>query len=469
MNADHEIAILELGISRKGEMEKLTRIADLDIGLITNISETHLEHLGDIQTVAREKEDIFIDFNSSDHYAILNHDDYYCRRMATGLRCPVITFGLSEEAHYTATQIEPAGQTGYWFTLHYPEGQTRLYLNAPGKHNIYNALAAIATARSLGASLKAIQVGLEEFHLPQMRLEIHTSSILEENVTIINDTYNASPASMTGALSALQEMAGPNRTIALLGDMLELGNFSVTAHENIGIEVVNQGLDLLFTIGTLASNIGRKAIEAGMKTDEVIHCQDIVEAAELLQTTIREGDFILIKGSRLMQLDLLAAQFIGGIRPTKLIIDLEAIAHNIRKIREIVGSNIKIMSVVKSGGYGHDSRKVARVVLENGIDYLAVAVPDEGVFLRKSGFESTPILVLGPTLPQEAIKVVKYRLAQTVHSLPVVAELNKEAEKKGVQIPVHVKIDTGMGRIGLLPDQVESFFDTLVGFNNISI
>jgi len=459
LKQEHQLLVLELGISRQGEMEKLAAMAGLSCAVLTNISEAHLEHLGSIDNVAAEKRKIFTGFTTNEHAAILNNDDPFCREIAASLKCPIVTFGLEQEADFRAERIEPAGSKGSWFTLKHPGGRDRLYLNAPGKHNIYNGLAAIAAAWTLGADLEAIRRGLEEFHLPQMRLEIHTTSVLEENVTIINDTYNASPASMRGALEALREMAGRHRTIAILGDMLELGNFSVTAHEMIGDEVQLHGIDILITIGELARNIGRKAMARGMSAELIFHCQDTVEAAELLRSQIREGDFLLFKGSRLLQLDLLAAQFIGGIRPTKLIIDLGAIAHNVRIIKERVGPGVKIMAVVKSGGYGHDSRKVADVVLKNGTDYLAVAVPDEGIFLRKAGFEQTPVLVMGPTLEHEAIKLVKYRLAQTVDSTGIVTAIEREAAKVAMRLPVHLKIDTGMGRIGLQPAEVDDFVD----------
>ncbi|MBN2382708.1 alanine racemase [bacterium] len=469
LRPDHELLVLEMGISRPAEMVKLARIAGLQCALITNISETHLEHLGSIETVASEKMRIFDGFNTGEHLALLNADDILCRRIGSELSCPRVTFGLEQEADFRASRIETAGSKGAWFDLHYPGGKMRMYVNAPGKHNIYNALAAICAAHSLGADFESIRTGLEQFHLPQMRLEIHTSSVLEENVTIINDTYNASPASMRGALDALRQMAGRQRTIAILGDMLELGNFSVTAHEMIGQEVQGHGIDLLLTIGKQAAHIARRAIELGMSPEAVFHCQDTVEAAELLHSQIKEGDFLLFKGSRLLQLDLLAAQFIGGIRPTKLIIDLGAISHNVRIIKERVGPAVKIMAVVKSGGYGHDSRKVADVVVKNGADYLAVAVPDEGIFLRKAGFDRIPILVMGPTLEQEAIKLVKYGLAQAVDSPGIVTSLEHEARKKGVRQPIHLKVDTGMGRIGLLPDEVEAFVDFIQSCKNVFI
>lgn len=463
---NHNLLILELGISRVGEMEKLSGLAKLDMALITNISETHLEYLETIETVAREKAKIFSGF-SSKNTAILNGDDPYCRAMMSDVTFPCITFGLENNVDFHASAIEPTGRRGYWLTIEHGDEKERMYLNAFGKHNIYNALAAIAAARESGASWSAIRTGLGKFTLPQMRLEIHITSVLEENVTIINDTYNASPASMKGALDALVEMSGQKRKIAILGDMLELGNFSMTAHEMIGAEVSRHGIDRLFTIGNLARTIGTTACDLGMSQNVVTHCQDYLEAAELLRQEIREDDYLLFKGSRLMQLDRLAAQFIGGIRPTKLTIDLEALASNVREIKEKVGPAVKIMAVVKSAGYGHDSRRVAQVVTENGADYLAVAVPDEGIFLRRAGFQHTPILVMGPTLPEEVLKLVKYSLAQAVSSVELVAEINREAMKANRTIPIHVKVDTGMGRIGLAPERVPGFMKKIAHFPNI--
>jgi len=144
------------------------------------------------------------------------------------------------------------------------------------------------------------------------------------------------------------------------------------------------------------------------------------------------------------------------VRATKAIISLKAIAQNAAQIRKNISGNVKIMAVVKGDGYGHGAVEVSKAALRNGVEYLAVAIPEEGQLLREAGI-SSPILVLGLVLPEEAYKVVKYDLTQTAASFDLLKALDKEGHKAGKKVNVHVKVDTGLGRIGMNPKETTSF------------
>jgi alanine racemase len=155
-------------------------------------------------------------------------------------------------------------------------------------------------------------------------------------------------------------------------------------------------------------------------------------------------------------------------RPTRVEIYLDAIAHNIREVRKIVGGRTKIMAVVKDDGYGHGAIEVARVAQQQGVEYLAVAIPEEGVELRQAGI-SLPILVLSQILPQNARIICKYDLSQTVCTVELARALSAEAQKFGKMTNVHIKVDTGMRRIGVLPEEVVSFIREISKLGGISI
>lgn len=155
-------------------------------------------------------------------------------------------------------------------------------------------------------------------------------------------------------------------------------------------------------------------------------------------------------------------------RPTRVEIDLDAIAHNIRELRKIVGDKTKIMAVVKADGYGHGAVKVAKMAQQQGVEYLAVAIPEEGVELRQAGV-SLPILVLGQILPQDAEIICKHDLSQTICTIELARALSAEAQKLGKVTNIHVKVDTGMGRIGVLPEEVVSFVREISKLEGIRI
>jgi alanine racemase len=154
------------------------------------------------------------------------------------------------------------------------------------------------------------------------------------------------------------------------------------------------------------------------------------------------------------------------VRATKAVIDLRAVAQNAAQIRKLIGNKVKIMAVVKADGYGHGAVEISKVAIKNGADYIAVAIPEEGQLLRESGI-SSPILVLGLIMPEEAYKVVKYDLTQTVASFEVPKALDKEAHKASKKVNVHIKVDTGLGRIGVNPNDAVHFAHQMRNFKHI--
>ena len=293
LSKKHQVAVLELGMSALGEIERLTRISSPKIGVMTNVGEVHLQYLGNVQRVARAKAELVYALGKDD-VAILNMDDSYVRDMKKGIKARIITYGIRGRAEVVAEGIENLREGGMRFTLRIMEEGLPLHLRCLGYHNIYNALAAAAAAHALGMKKEIIREGLSQLQPLAGRMKI----MKIKDLTILDDTYNASPKSFIAAIETLRDLSPKGRKILIAGDMLELGERALLAHKETGIYVAHSGIDRLITCGNLAGYIAQGAIGAGMKKRRIISCRNKKETEERLSTLAKAGDTILIKGSR---------------------------------------------------------------------------------------------------------------------------------------------------------------------------
>ncbi len=292
LNSEHNIAVLEMGTNHLGEIRRLSEIARPTIAIITNIGPSHLEYLEDIDTVLKAKVEI-LEHMDKDAKLILNADDEYLKKIKTNLK--TVWFGFDKEADFYADKInmEPDGIN---FRLN---GKWDISLGVLGRHNVYNALSAIACAWDFGISIDEIKDALKEFRVPNMRMEVKRFG----DIKIINDTYNANPQSMKQAIEALRDMATEGRKILIAGDMLELGTFSGRFHHLVGKQAAESGIDLIVAVGKLAEHVAKGAQEAGMSNRKIKLCAVMKEAREKVATLIKKGDTILVKGSRAMKME----------------------------------------------------------------------------------------------------------------------------------------------------------------------
>jgi UDP-N-acetylmuramoyl-tripeptide--D-alanyl-D-alanine ligase len=300
----HEVAVIEMGINRFGELKRLCEIALPQVGLITNIGPTHLEFLGDVDGVARAKGEL-LEALTPDSVAILNMDDAHYQGLAAKVRGGLITFSIRSQADVVASAVTIDPDRGPTFRLKIrtgaKPGEIEITLPVMGWHNIYNALAASAIGVYQGMDLDEIRQGLEKFRPVAMR-----SQLLElKRFHILNDTYNANPASMKSALEMLSVLGARGQKIAVLGDMLELGESTEVAHREIGREVARLGIQYLITLGPMAEQIAQGALSAGMAGERVIVSIDMEDAGKKVLKVARPGDHILLKGSRKMKMESL--------------------------------------------------------------------------------------------------------------------------------------------------------------------
>lgn len=305
LDAAHDVAVLELGMNHRGEIREMTRICDPTIGVITNVGPAHTEHFRDIEAIGRAKGELFRTMRPGT--IVVNADDPRVVRQARGLPHRRITFGLERRARIRAERIASRGVEGQAFTLVASGKRTRISLPAPGRHSVANALAAAGAAFAVGLGPLEVAEGLASFENTKWRMQIMK---LGRNIILINDCYNANPASMEAALRSFAEMKGDARGFAILGDMLELGGRSEEAHREVGRLVRDLGIEVLFTFGKSAEAIAEEAA-AGRSTTEVHRGASHAEIAAGLREMTRGKDWILVKGSRGMEMEKIVEGFVG--------------------------------------------------------------------------------------------------------------------------------------------------------------
>lgn len=304
LEPDHEVAVLEMGMRGRGQIRQLCAIAPPKIGVITNILEVHLELLGSLENIAAAKAEL-LEALPADGVAVLNGDDPRARALGGKYGGMTILYGTDRSADVAATDIHTQA-SGSTFDVvvggRLAPARAEIALPVPGRHNVLNAAAAVAVGLALGVPLERLRDGLERVRTSAMRLETFAVG----GITVINDAYNASPASMRAALTVLRDVAG-GRKVAVLGNMLELGPLSREWHRDVGAAVVAVNCDQLITVGDLAAFIAEGARAAGMREDAVTVCRSNGEAVAVLNDLLRPGDTVLVKGSRGMQMEEIVA------------------------------------------------------------------------------------------------------------------------------------------------------------------
>ncbi len=293
----HQWAVLELGTNSPGEIARLAAICAPDIAVITNIGPAHLEKLGSLEGVQREKGDL-LKALGHDGKAALNADDPRLMQLAQETDREVLLFGLSSRAAIRAADVSET-DGGITFVLSGAGESVAVRLNSPGRFMVANALAAAAVGHLLGIPAAAIKAGLEDFRPVSNRMNlVH----LANGITVINDTYNANPDSMKAAITTLKAMAAGKRTIFVAGDMLELGEHAESLHRQIGAEAARAGIRKLWACGEFAEAVVSGARAQGMPgADAVTGTQEQIIAD--LRHQLRPGDWVLVKGSRGMRME----------------------------------------------------------------------------------------------------------------------------------------------------------------------
>lgn len=495
LTADDRIAVLEYGTDRFGEMAELVDATGPRVGVITTIGYRHTDRLGSLDNIAAENS-VLIERLPSDGLAVLNYDDDLVRAMAVHAPKHVLTVGLDRTGPAYGADlmaynlITARDKTGFDLRYENDRYQGR-WVPLLGAHQLYSVLSALAVGLYFDVpfedGLRAL-TNIEPLPGRLRPLEGKNGSL------IIDDSFSANPESAAAALdwlASIRQLDGKaaGRLIGVFGDMDELGAHTLPGHIEVGRRAA-QVLDLVITEGEQGAVIGRAALDHGLRREQVKMTFNYQDAAELLTHTLTADDVALVKGGAAVRLERVVRAALANpddvyklprpehayesvwpdrpSRPTWLEIDQGAIANNTRLLKEMIGADTELMAVVKANAFGHGAVAVSATALLNGATWLGVASVNEAEVLRNAGIDA-PILVLGYTPLWAAPQVVRYNLTIALYDLELARGFERAARDMNATINAHVKIDSGMGRLGLLPEQVMSFFRTARGLRHVNI
>jgi UDP-N-acetylmuramoyl-tripeptide--D-alanyl-D-alanine ligase len=311
LRAEHRAAVFEMGMYVGGEIADLARIGRPEIGIVTAVQPVHLSRIGTIEAVERAKGEL-VEALPADGVAILNADDERVRRMAARTRARAMTYGFATDADVRGADVASLGADGMRFRLVAPGVDRTVSIPTLGRLAVHNALAAAAVGLAAGVPLDTIVAGLEAGWSAPHRAEM----IQVGGVTIVDDSYNASPGSVAAALELLAGM--PGRRIAVLGEMLELGSEHEAGHRRVG-EIAARLADRLVVVGSGAAGVAEGARGAAMPATGIITVADRAEARERLLAELRPGDVVLVKASRGIALDELVADLRAALAATSIV------------------------------------------------------------------------------------------------------------------------------------------------------
>ena len=295
LNKKHECAIIEMGMSNFNEIEYLANIVNPKIGVISNIGLSHIENLGSQDGILKAKLEITTNFDENNILIVNGDDEYLSKVCKEDCNYNLKTFGFNSNNDVYCTEYIMS-EDSINFKCIIGGKEEAIFIPTVGKHNIYNAMAAILVGLTLGMELEDIKLGLRGFTASKMRLDIFKKN----DLTIINDAYNASPDSMKAALDILGRYE--KRRVAILGDMFEMGEHSEYGHRLVGESSINN-VDILITIGDMSKFIGDEAKKLGLDNNNIHHFENKELAIESLNNLINKDDVVLVKASRGMKLE----------------------------------------------------------------------------------------------------------------------------------------------------------------------
>ncbi len=305
----HQVGVIEFGTNHFGEVRYLCEIAEPDYGLITNIGREHIEFFGDIEGVAKEEGSLFDYLFEKGGFVFVNLDDEYVRKIGEKFKNKM-TFGFSEDADVKAQIIGADELARFRFKVKFSRREQVLKLKIPGEHLVINAVSAFAVGLKFGVPLSSIKKALQQYEPFSKRMEI----IKVKGIVVINDTYNANPDSVIASLKTLSQMKCSGKRIAVLGDMLELGEYTEVAHREVGQKLGEFGIDYFLAYGEamhyaygVASQSVANAMYFGDKDLLVYHLFEIAD----------RGDIILVKGSRGMKMEEIVEKFINKVKGSR--------------------------------------------------------------------------------------------------------------------------------------------------------
>jgi alanine racemase len=453
----HDIAVIEAGISLSGEMDKLERMIRPDIGIFTNLGEPHQENFSDLRQKCTEK---LILFKNCKQLIYCKDQPFVGELLAQPQFKDVELFTWSQKtmANLQVTSIEKKGSNTYITGL-YNQKPLQFVIPFIDEASIENSLHIASFLLLLGYDIQSLADRMLRLVPVAMRLELKQGI---NNCTIINDSYNSDLGSLTIALDFLNQQHQHEHKTLLLSDILQSGRSAELLYTNVSKLIAQKSVTRLIGIGK----------------DLMAQRQQFTGNAEFFLTT---NDFlhhfnkeyfanetILLKGSRSFEFERILKVLEEQVHETVLEINLNAMVHNLNYFRSKLKPETKVVAMVKAFSYGSGSFEIANMLHFQRVDYLAVAFADEGVELRESGI-TTPIMVMNPE-KNGFEQIIQYQLEPEIFSFKVLRQFAGAVEKSGeVRYPVHLKLDSGMHRLGFMPDEIDDLMTLLKSQEHLQV
>ncbi len=456
----YDYGIFEAGISFPGEMENLQKVIDPDVGIITNIGDAHRENFNNDKEKATEKLKLFpnagmIIFNAD--YHILSD----LIRRDPGLKSKKlvdISFYDQGAAVYVRKMVSDNG----WTNTEIVFSGTIMECSIPfiDRASVENAITVAAACFALGIDYNIIREGLASLVSVAMRMEVKSGI---NNCQLIEDYYNSDPGSLEMALEYLNKRVNNRKAVLILSDFIQSGRKEKDLYTEVATLVRRNGIDKFVGIG-----------EALCRNRDLFDMSSVFyNSTDEFLIRLSGGDMfsdevILLKGARIFEFEKIGRLLEQQIHTTTLEINLDAISHNINEFRRYLDPSTRLMAMVKAFAYGAGSSEIASLLEFHRVSYLAVANTDEGVELRKAGI-TIPVMVMNPD-PSSCDQLIRFNLEPEIYSFVSLERFVNTASKHGLMYyPVHIKIDTGMHRLGFMPDEIDRLSERISRFDCIRI
>lgn len=450
LNPAYKIGIIEAGISFPGEMEKLQKVIDPDIGVITNIGDAHQENFQDIETKAAEK--IILFKNASE--IVYCSDHKIIHKLISGdksLKHKKIvdwSFKNSNAAIFVKNKISANDKTDIEIIF----GGVTLFFMIPfvDRASVENAITAAAVCLSSRIDTEIIRMGLAGLVSVAMRMELKNGI---NGCQLIEDYYNSDPGSLGMALEYLKSQNAKKATL-ILSDFVQCSRDEKELYSEVGTLVKQAGIERFIGIGkTLQENSAyfKRGSKFFQTTDDFVRGFSPEDF---------RNETILLKGARAFEFEKICKLLEHQVHQTVLEINLDTVTHNLNEFRRHLSGKTRIMAMVKAFAYGAGSSEIANLLEYQRVDYLAVAFADEGVELRESGI-TLPIMVMSPEYSAFDL-IIRHNLEPEIFSIPLLRKFSETASRNGlIDYPVHLKIDSGMHRLGIMPEETDELISLL--------
>jgi len=435
-----ELGVFEAGISAPGEMERLEAILAPDFGVLVNIGLAHLAGFGSREVTAREKMRLFRGIGPQGWLIappdpLLEALPLACRRLHPGARPPRL---LGQRPH----------GGGLLLDLDLGDGPVQVPVRTRSGPLVEDLLIALTAAMQLGVSREALLTVLHDYSFGPTRMETWRTP---EGITIVNDTASDDPISVQAALDTVASSPESGRRLFVFGGMAELGCSEASEHALIGRLAAERGFAQLLLLPHPARDHAAAAWDRLRPECPARPLADASSLRDTIRALALPGDTVLFKGAARQELSRAARAIWESMAPRRLLVDLDAIRDNISRFRSLCGPGVAILAVLKAWAYGTELARLATALQDSGIDWIGVSAADEGAAVRRAGVQR-PVLVMLMDI-DELDKAVRWRLTPVVYSLAFARALVTSLQAMGASLDVHLEIDSGMGRVGVSPEE----------------